>query len=236
MADAAEPESISAMTWLRAALRLAMFPVVFLWPAGDWLWWEAWAVVGLWYGYAIGIGLYVWKIDKELFRERMKRDRDQEDQKGWDRALMGLMFLAGFGIFLVPGFDVVRYGWSESFPLWVKLVAMALHIPGFIGIGWVMRENTFLARVVKIDEERGHEVITTGPYAIVRHPMYAFVIVLIFALPVALGSRWALLPSAVMAAILVVRTVLEDRTLHEELAGYPEYAAQTRYRLLPGIW
>jgi protein-S-isoprenylcysteine O-methyltransferase Ste14 len=99
-----------------------------------------------------------------------------------------------------------------------------------------MRENTYLSQVVKIDEERGHQVITTGPYALVRHPMYTVVIILLFAVPVALGSRSALLVSVFLTALLILRTYLEDRTLHIELDGYPEYAKQTRYRLVPGIW
>lgn len=103
-------------------------------------------------------------------------------------------------------------------------------------LGWVMRENTFLSQVVKIDKDRGHKVVTTGPYAVVRHPMYIVVIILLFAVPVALGSRFALILAAFLTLLLIIRTNFEDRTLHEELKGYPEYAKQTRYRLIPGIW
>jgi protein-S-isoprenylcysteine O-methyltransferase Ste14 len=222
--------------WLSGLLRIGLFPLAFFWPAGDWRWWEGWVVIGLWIGYAVGIGVFLYRHDKDLLRERMKASPAQEGQKRWDKALMMLMTLAGFGIFIVPGFDVVRYGWSEPFPIWVEVTAMALHLPGFLWIGWVMRENTFLARVVKIDEERGHTVITTGPYALVRHPMYTAVIALIFAMPVALGSRWGLLPAGLMAALMVLRTAMEDRTLHNELPGYPEYAKTTRFRLVPGLW
>ena len=113
---------------------------------------------------------------------------------------------------------------------------MVLHLPGLLFIGWVMRENTYLSQVVKIDETRDHHVITSGPYAFVRHPMYTIVIVLLFATPVALGSRYALILSAILTALLIVRTYFEDRTLHAELDGYREYTTQTRYRLFPGIW
>jgi protein-S-isoprenylcysteine O-methyltransferase Ste14 len=99
-----------------------------------------------------------------------------------------------------------------------------------------MHENTYLAQVVKIDVERKHNVITTGPYAWVRHPMYTVVIVLLFALPVALGSRYALLLSVLLSLLLIVRTYLEDRTLIDELDGYRAYTEQMRYRLIPGIW
>lgn len=113
---------------------------------------------------------------------------------------------------------------------------MLVHVPCFVILGRVMRENTYLAQVVKIDTARGHKVITTGPYAVVRHPMYTVTIVLLFAVPVALGSRYALWLSLLLSLLLVLRTHLEDRTLHRELAGYTEYAAKTRYRLIPGLW
>jgi protein-S-isoprenylcysteine O-methyltransferase Ste14 len=159
-----------------------------------------------------------------------------KDQKIWDKVIMLLFFIAGIGLYLVPGFDVVRYEWSESLPLWMKVLAMLVHLPCFVLLAWVMRENTYLSQVVKIDEERGHTVITTGPYALVRHPMYIVVFVLLFAVPVALGSRFALILAMFLTVLLIVRTYLEDRTLHAELEGYPEYAKKTPYRLIPGIW
>ncbi len=113
---------------------------------------------------------------------------------------------------------------------------MLVHLPCFLFLGWVMRENTFLSQVVKIDKDRDHQVVTTGPYALVRHPMYTVVIVLLFAVPVALGSRFALILAVFLTLLLIIRTYLEDRTLHAELEGYPEYAKQTQYRLIPGIW
>lgn len=113
---------------------------------------------------------------------------------------------------------------------------MFVHLPCFVFLGWVMRENTYLSQVVKIDRERGHQVVTSGPYALVRHPMYAVAIVLLLAVPVALGSRFALILSIFLTALLIARTHFEDRTLHAELNGYRDYAKQTRYRLIPGIW
>jgi protein-S-isoprenylcysteine O-methyltransferase Ste14 len=99
-----------------------------------------------------------------------------------------------------------------------------------------MEENTFLSRHVEIQEERGHKVITTGPYRFVRHPMYIGTTILLLALPVALGSLYALIPAALCIIFMIIRTYLEDKTLHEELEGYTEYAQKTKYRLLPGIW
>lgn len=227
---------IPAKAWVGVALRLAAFPVVFLWPAGNWLWWEAWAVVSLWWGYGLAVTLYLLRHDRALLAERMNPSPAQEGQKGWDKVLMVLIFPVGIGLFVVPGLDVVRFGWTAPLPVWVESLAMLAHLPAFLLIAWVMRENTYLSRVVKIAEEREHRVITTGPYALVRHPMYTAVIVLVLALPLALGSRYGLVPGALLAGLMIVRTALEDRTLHAELPGYPEYARKTRYRLIPGVW
>jgi len=193
-------------------------------------------LVGLWTIYGVITVHYFLQHDPALLAERMKFVPLHKEQKVWDKVLMLLFFIAGIGLYLIPGFDVMRYEWSESLTVWMKIIAMLVHLPCFLFLGWVMRENTFLSQVVKIDKDRGHQVVTTGPYALVRHPMYTVVIVLLFAVPVALGSRFALILAVFLTLLLIIRTYLEDRTLHAELEGYPEYAKQTQYRLIPGIW
>ena len=225
-----------AMIWLSLVVRMTLFAVALMWPAGTWWWWEAWALVGLWTVFGVVMTNYLLRHDPELLAERLKLVPLHKDQKSWDKVLMLLFFIAGIGLYVIPGFDVVRYEWSEPLPEWMRILAMIVHIPCFLFLGWVMRENTFLSQVVKIDEARGHQVISTGPYAWVRHPMYTVVIVLLFAVPVALGSRFALVLALFLTLLLIVRTCLEDRTLHTELEGYPEYAKQTPYRLIPWIW
>ena len=229
-------QMLSAKIWLSLIVRMTMFAIALLWPAGTWQWWEAWILIGLWAAFAVATIVFLIRNDPALLAERMKSSPVQKGQKRWDKVLMLLMIIVGIGLYIIPGFDVVRYEWSESLPLWLEILAMVLHVPGFVFIVWIMHENTYLSRVVKIDEERGHQVITTGPYALVRHPMYSAVIVLVFAVPMALGSRFGLIPAVLMAVLMIVRTVFEDRTLHTELTGYPEYAKQTPYRLFPGIW
>jgi protein-S-isoprenylcysteine O-methyltransferase Ste14 len=206
---------------------MTLFAVALMWPSGTWHWWEAWVMVGLWTAFGLVMTPYLLRHDPELLAERMKLV---------PLHIMLLFFMSGIALYIVPGFDVIRYEWSEPLPVWMRIFAMVLHLPCFVMLGWVMRENTYLSQVVKIDKERAHQVVTTGPYALVRHPMYSIVIVLLFAVPVALGSRFALILAAFLTALLVVRTYLEDRTLHAELAGYPEYARHTLYRLIPGIW
>ena len=132
-------------------------------------------MIGLWVAFAITITVFLSRHDPVLLAERLKASPVQKGQKAWDKVLMLLMFIAGFGIYIIPGFDVVRFGWSEPLPVGVEILAMVMHVPGFVFIGWVMHENTYLSRVVKITAERGHQVITTGPYALVRHPMYSAV-------------------------------------------------------------
>ena len=193
-------------------------------------------MVGLWGIYGVVMTQYLLRYDPALLDERLKLVPLHKEQKTWDKIIMLLFFIAAIGLYIVPGFDVVRYGWSEALPLWMEVIAILIHIPCFVLLGWIMRENTYLAQVVKIDKERGHHVITTGPYALVRHPMYTVVIILLFAIPIALGSRYALILAVFLTVLLIVRTYLEDRTLHAELEGYPEYAKQTPYRLVPGIW
>ncbi|MAE94406.1 MAG: isoprenylcysteine carboxyl methyltransferase [Deltaproteobacteria bacterium] len=232
----AAPSGPGAKLWLTLAVRLTLFALIFLLPAGTWRWPEAWGVISLWAGFAIGSTVFLARHDPELLAERAKASPTQEGQKAWDKVVMLGMFAAGIGLYVVPGLDVQRFGWSQPFPAPVEIAAMLLHLPGFALMHWVTRENTFLSRVVKIDEERGHAVITTGPYAVVRHPMYAGIILLVLALPTALGSRFALIPAAALIVLFILRTSLEDRTLQGELQGYPEYAEQTPYRLVPGIW
>lgn len=224
------------LLWLRFIVRMSLFALALLWPAGTWNWWEAWVMVGLWLVFGLVMIHYLIHDDPALLSERLKLVPIHKEQKAWDKVLMTIFFIAGIALYIVPGLDVVRYGWSEPLPLWMKAIAIVIHLPCFYLLVWIMRENTYLAQVVKIDDERGHQVITTGPYAYVRHPMYTTAIILLFAFPVTLGSRYALLLAAFLTLLLLVRTYLEDRTLHEELDGYAEYAKQTPYRLIPGIW
>jgi protein-S-isoprenylcysteine O-methyltransferase Ste14 len=215
---------------------MVLLPVVFLVPAGTWRWWEAWVLCGIYALYAVSAVGMLARHDPALLAERLRASPVQQGQPGWDSALMIALIVVGVAVLAVPGLDVVRFGWSERLPVAVEVLALVAHVPAFLWIGWVMWTNTFLARVVKVDEARGHTVITTGPYAWVRHPMYVGVLVAVLAMPLALGSRWGVVPAVAMGALLVARTALEDRMLHRSLEGYAAYAEQTRYRLVPGLW
>lgn len=228
--------NIPIRTWVSVSVRTALFPVAIFWPAGTWKWWDAWLLIGIWMLFFVVVTILLAKRDPALLVERMKASPIQKDQKGWDKFLLAIFFIVGISLYIVPGFELIRFEWSEPLPRWMRTIALLAHIPGFFLLTWVMLSNTFLSQVVKIDHDRGHQVITSGPYAIVRHPMYSSVILLLAAYPIALGSRIGLIPALFLIVLLIIRTVLEDRTLHAELAGYPEYAMKTRYKILPGIW
>lgn len=224
------------LIWLIFTVRMLLFAVALLWPAGTLYWWEAWVVITLWTVFGVALTYYLLRHDPALLLERLKFVPLHKNQKVWDKAIILPFFIAAISLYIMPGLELMRYQWTEPLPLWIKISAMIIHVPCFWMLGRIMRENTFLSQVVKIDDARGHKVISTGPYALVRHPMYIVVIALLFATPVALGARYTLLLSIFLSLLLVVRTCLEDRTLHAELEGYSEYAKQTPYRLIPGVW
>ncbi len=198
----------------------------------DWI--EAWGFLALWSTWMAFIGSYLFRHNPDLLRERLRVAPVQHEQKGWDKVVSVILVLTSIPYLLLPGLDH-RFGWTHV-PLGIEVAAFAGILPCLGLLFWVMRENTFLSRVVKIDRARGHKVVTTGPYRYVRHPMYVGALVLYACMPLALGSFAGLVPAALLSTLIVVRTSLEDRTLHAELEGYVEYARQTRYRLIPGVW
>ena len=217
------------------AVRMAALGAFFFVPAGTLRWPEAWLLLAIYLLYAVLVTTWLRKHDPALLQERLKTSPIQEGQKRWDKILSVGFLVAGLPLLILPGLDAVRYQWTQM-PTALRVLGLAAHVPGFLWLFSVMRENTYLSRVVKIDVERGQEVITTGPYRVVRHPMYAAVILLVLCLPLALGSWLSLIPALLMVVLLLVRTALEDETLHEELEGYPEYAARTRHRIVRGVW
>jgi protein-S-isoprenylcysteine O-methyltransferase Ste14 len=200
-----------------------------------WDWWQAW-VYGL-------IGVFGFVISRVLVNNRhpdllteRSRMMAHEDAKSWDKLLGRLVGLGGALIPLAAGLDV-KYGWSDTdYSLSIELVALVLILVGYAIGSWALVENRFFSGVVRIQTERGHHVVSSGPYGIVRHPGYAGALLTYFATPLLLDSPWTFLPVLLMSLVLVIRTALEDRALQEELPGYKEYTQKTRYRLIPGVW
>jgi protein-S-isoprenylcysteine O-methyltransferase Ste14 len=162
--------------------------------------------------------------------------KKKRDAKPWDRKLVILFGLFGFYLLpIVAGLDVGRYGWSNP-GLWSPILGTLLFSLGWLLITWAMLVNTHFEVTVRIQTDRNHKVVTTGPYAIIRHPGYVGASLWALASPLVIGSLYALIPAALTVLILVIRTAREDRTLQAELPGYADYAKQVPSRLLPGIW
>jgi protein-S-isoprenylcysteine O-methyltransferase Ste14 len=138
-------------------------------------------------------------------------------------------------LLVVIGLDE-RFGWTGELPLWVQLAGIALLLLSFYVISWSMASNRFFSGVVRIQEDRGHSVVTGGPYRFVRHPGYVGLVILACSVPLMLSSLWALVPAGLTVIVIVIRTALEDRTFQKELDGYTGYAQKVRFRLIPGIW
>ncbi len=201
-------------------------------PAGrlDWVW--GWALVGI---YAIWVGanaLILIPRSPELLVERATR---RKGIKTWDTVILSIIGLTTIAKHILAGLDV-RFGWTGQMPLALQIAALVIAALGYALGTWAMATNAFFSMVVRIQEDRGHAVASGGPYRYVRHPAYVGTFAFELATPIMLGSWWALIPGGLAALLTLVRTALEDKTLHEELPGYTEYAQQTRYRLLPGIW
>jgi protein-S-isoprenylcysteine O-methyltransferase Ste14 len=203
-------------------------------PAGTIYWPEAWILLAEFGVLGLASGLIIAKHDPALLEERMK-PMVQKDQKGWDKALLPVFFVLWLVQYVVAGLDAVRFEWSHV-PLWLKVVGAIGVALGMYVFHVVMRTNPFAAPVVKIQAERKHQVVSTGPYAYVRHPMYGGAMFLLFGTPLLLGSWYAVAIGVVIGLILALRAVLEEETLKRELEGYEAYAARVRYRLIPGVW
>ncbi len=217
---------------VRFVLTFVLFAGALFGSAGTLRWPQAWVYLVLQWAASTGLVVWLRRHDPELLDDRLKFMKSTV--RGWDRALMLIMTAIFVPLLILPGLDF-RYGWSRV-PLWLQLLAYAALMAALYLMFAVMRVNTYLSRVVEIQKDRGHRVVSTGPYARVRHPMYVAACTLYLCVPLVLGSYVALVPGVLEVALFVLRTALEDRLLHNELDGYREYAQKVRYRLIPGVW
>lgn len=219
---------------------LLMVIVVFVIPflpmiiSGVWDWLEAWtyAIISI-FGFILSRALAA-RRHPDILAER-SRSIELTDAKPWDKILAPMLAFGSIAILVVAGFDKL-FGWTSAFSPPIKIVSLILILLGFIFGSWALIENRFFSGVVRIQTDRGHHVITTGPYRFIRHPGYGGALWTYLAMPFLLDSLWALIPAVLLVFVLVVRTSLEDKTLQTELPGYKEYARITKYRLFPGIW
>ena len=213
---------------LRLVIGIPMIGAMFFLPAGTFDYWQAWTWLGTLF-IPMGISLvYLLKIDPKLLERRTRTNETRPEQRRIIMASVVYLLI----IFILPGFDV-RNGWSNV-PAWLCLAADGVVFVSYLLYVFVMKTNTYASRVIEV--EQGQQVITNGPYALVRHPMYLSMILMMTASPLALGSYWAMLPSFLFILLLAARAKNEEELLQKELAGYSEYMQMTRYRLFPGVW
>ncbi len=170
--------------------------------------------------------------DRGLIEER---GRVKAGVPGWDQVFARAYTVLGIAILLVGGLNA-RFGWPPVIPLWLEILAGVVMALAYLTFAWAMSTNRFFSTVVRLQKDRGHSVVSTGPYRFVRHPAYAGSVPLVIVTPLLLGSAWALIPGVLAGAAIVARTALEDAKLQRELEGYAEYAQRVRFRLIPGVW
>ncbi len=211
---------------------LGILTILLFLPAGKLDWLQAWLLI-LFITIYFLLYIYLGRFkDPEQTRER---SQVAPNVKRWDKIIMTFYTVLLPAVFIVAGFDVVRFEWSIA-PLVFQILAwIGLFFAGGI-ILWTVTTNTYLSRYARIQDDRGQEVVDSGPYHFIRHPMYLGIIILFLCLGPALGSLYALIPGVLIDVLYLIRTAKEDQMLQKELAGYQDYAEKVRYRLLPGIW
>ncbi len=201
--------------------------------AGTLKFWQGWAFLVVNFTATFGFCVYFYKHDPQLLERRMLR----KEKVGVQKIIMLMVKLLSVPVYMLPGFDL-RFGWSRTLavpvPWWLTLLALLLVSAGYLLFFWVLLANRFAAAIIQV--EPGQTVIDTGPYRIVRHPMYSGGVVLWLAAPLALGSFVALPVFALVVPLIAFRLLNEEKFLRRELPGYSEYCQQIPYRLIPLVW
>ena len=208
-----------------------VFGFILFFLSGDFLWMEAWIFLIILTFLMSYMLFWLNKHNPQVLRSRTS-------MKGMvrkDIIIMILFIVVFFAFFIVVCLDGGRYHWS-TVPLWGKIIGYIGFVIGFIITVLVMKENPFASKVVRVDKEGGHRVISTGPYAVVRHPMYSGFILWFISMSIALGSLYGLIPLGFITILLIVRIHFEEELLHEELEGYTEYTKKVKKRLIPRVW
>ena len=219
---------LKKMAWLRLLMAISLLSAMFFLPAGTFAYWEAWGYLAVLFIPVFSVLNYLLKNDPELLERRMRMKEKRKRQK----LIIKVSYLYFLLMFLLPGFDK-RFGWSNV-PVGVVVMADILVLLGYGIFFRVLRENRYASRTIEVVQEQ--KVIRSGPYAIVRHPMYLGLLLMYTFSPLALGSYWAMIPAMMMIPLLVVRIWDEERLLLKDLDGYKEYTQETKYRLIPGVW
>jgi protein-S-isoprenylcysteine O-methyltransferase Ste14 len=232
MNDADQKENLGFGLILKSISVLALFIVLTFVAAGRLNYWQGWAFNGL--NVLFILCTYFFLRDrKDLIKERLKPG---EGMKKWDKVYYLVSTPLFFVMFIISVLDAGRYSWSPTVPIFVTIFGCIVYSIGQVLILWAKRSNRFFSSVVRIQADRAQKVCKDGPYRYVRHPGYLGGLIFTLATPLMLGSYWGLVPGILIIIPVLIRTSLEDKTLHEELAGYGEYAQEVPFRLIPHIW
>lgn len=215
-------------------LVLVIIPLLPILISGRWGWWQAWMMAIVFILAFIVSRAIARRKNPDILKERANYNQHKNTQP-WDRWLSPLVAFGSVFILLVAGLDAL-FHWSAGFSLPVELVGLALIVGGYVLGSYAFVENAYFSGTVRIQEERGHKVVSSGPYGWMRHPGYSGSLVASLGMPLLLDSAWSFIPVVVFGIFFIIRTSLEDRFLQGNLTGYREYAQKVRYRLLPGVW
>ncbi len=227
------PRGINRRRVVLGLIGLPVFFALFMFlPAGTWAWPKGWLFILVLLGVISAVFLVLHHVNPEVI---VARSSFHEGTKGWDKILLGFYFPAMAAVLFVAALDDGRFHWFPV-PGWVCGIGYALLLAGIGIVTWAESVNKFFEVTVRIQTDRGHSVIDTGPYAIARHPGYVGGILHAIGMALSLGSLWALIPAGFASMVLFLRTQWEDQTLQEELDGYKEYTKRVPYKLIPGVW
>jgi len=225
--------SLRSRLILRLSLGLPIVAAILFIPAGTWRFWQGWTFLAVISSLPSFAFFYFYKHDRLLLERRLRGKEKLSEQK----RLIQLLKPAFFVVFLLPGFDY-RLGWSRS--LWgavpppLSLTADALVLAGYLLVFWTLKVNSFASRTIEV--EAGQQVISSGPYALVRHPLYSGSLLMCLCVPLALGSYVTWPAFALLVPFYLYRLLHEEKFLRHELPGYSEYCLRTRFRLVPYVW
>lgn len=228
MNEKVDIKSLKKMVITRVFFVYFIMGLLFFLPAGTLKYWEGWVYMAVIAVPMIFFGVYMFKHNPKFLERRMRVKEKREKQK----LIVKLGILPFLLAFILPGFDR-RFGWSDiSIP--VTIAGLAMVLLGYLVTLYVFKTNSYASRVVEVEDEQ--KVITIGPYALVRHPMYSSTIIFYLFTPLALGSYWTVIPTLFIIPVLIVRIIDEEKELLDNLEGYREYMQKVKYRLIPGVW
>jgi len=216
-------------------LYLFLWPTLFLFISGDWFWIEGW-IFSIWFiVLCFTTIIYLYRKDPELLAERYRKP-GTANQKAWDKYVVYGLLIGFIAWIVIMPLDAKRYGWTTDFPLWLKILGGIGLILSFFFFYRSYTDNTFVSPLVRIQAERKQQVVSTGVYGFVRHPMYLGGILMFIGTPLLLGSYFGIALGLIITVLLAFRTLGEEQMMLKELDGYEEYKRKVKYRFIPLIW